>query len=74
MKMIKEQPDRSMERLSGNVQENESDTEETPTTSPYCYKEMYRQVNDAFFLLITKIRCLPALRIAPKEPLFSLFL
>lgn len=54
MKMIKEQPDRSMERLSGNVQENESDTEETPITSPYCYKEMYRQVNDAFFLLITQ--------------------
>lgn len=60
-----------MERLSGNVQESESDTEETPVTSPHCYKEMYRQINDAFFLLITafdtKIRHLPALRIAPKE-------
>lgn len=60
-----------MERLSGNVQESESDTEETPVTSPHCYKEMYRQINDAFFLLITvfdtKIRYLPALRIAPKE-------
>lgn len=78
MKMIKKQPHKSMERLSGNVQESESDTEETSITSPYCYKEMYRQVNDAFFLLITvsdtKLRCLPALRIAPKEPLFSLFL
>lgn len=67
-----------MERLSGNVQESESDTEETPVTSPYCYKGMYRQINDALFLLISvsdiKKRYLPALRITPKEALLSLFL
>lgn len=67
-----------MERLPGNVQESESDTEETPVTSPYCYKEMCRLINNALSPLITvfdtKIRYLPALRIAPKEALFSLFL
>lgn len=74
MKMIKKQPHKSMERLSGTVQESESDTEESPVTSPYCYKETHRQINDAFFLLITvfdtKIRYLPALRIAPKRHCF----
>lgn len=48
MKMIKKQPHKSMERLSGNVQESESDREKTPVTAPYCYKEMCRQINNAF--------------------------
>lgn len=77
MKMIKKQPHKSMERLSGNVQGSESDTEESPVISPYFYKEMYRQMNEAFFLLITvfdtKIRNLPALRIAPKRHCFHCF-
>lgn len=37
MKMIKKQSHKSMERLPGNVQESDPDTEETPVTPPYCY-------------------------------------